>query len=83
MQHLGRILVALCLFGAAASAQQALEVAGLPADAPLTLWASASPDALTLDGRMKPGWLTTQPKIGMNFVSEAPRLSTTRFVEWR
>jgi hypothetical protein len=64
MHHLGKTLLALCLFWAVASAQQPLDVAGLPADAPLTLWASASPDALALDVRMKPGWHLYATDVG-------------------
>lgn len=64
MLHLGKTLLALCLFWATASAQQPLDVAGLPADAPLTLWASASPDALTIDVRLQPGWHLYATDVG-------------------
>ena len=56
MNHLGKAFLALCLLWATAAAQQPLEVAGMPAEAPLTLFASASPEALTLDVKMRPGW---------------------------
>jgi len=64
MNHLGKTLLALCLIWATAAAQQPLQVAGMPAEAPLTLWASASPDALTLDVKMKPGWHLYAADVG-------------------
>jgi hypothetical protein len=58
------MLLALCLFLTTASAQQPLEIAGMPADPPFTIWASASPDSLTLDVRMKPGWHMYAADVG-------------------
>jgi hypothetical protein len=55
MHLIGTHLV-LALLGATAAAQQPLDVAGVPADAPFTVWASATPESLTLDVEMKPGW---------------------------
>lgn len=51
-----RYLLSLGLLWSTAFSQHTLEVAGLPEDAPLTLWASATPDALTVAVTMKPGW---------------------------
>ncbi|MHC4974863.1 MAG: hypothetical protein ACYTG3_21315 [Planctomycetota bacterium] len=64
MNHLGKAFLALCLLWATVAAQQPLEVAGMPAEAPLTLWASASPEALTLDVRMTPGWHLYATDVG-------------------
>ena len=64
MHHLGKALLALGLLAATAAAQQPLEVTGLPADAPLELRATASPDALTLDVIMKPGWHLYATDVG-------------------
>ena len=59
-----KICLALCLLWATAAAQSPLDVAGLPDDAPLTIWASASAEALTLDVRMKDGWHLYAKDVG-------------------
>lgn len=64
MRHPGKVLLALCLLWATARAQQPLEVDGLPADAPLTIWASATPEALTLDVTLKPEWHLYAADVG-------------------
>ncbi|MHC4817449.1 MAG: hypothetical protein ACYTF8_05300 [Planctomycetota bacterium] len=64
MNRSRRALLALCLLWATAAAQQPIDVAGMPAEAPLTLMASASPDALTLRVKMQPGWHLYAADVG-------------------
>lgn len=64
MSGFGRVLLALCLFAASARAQHAVEIHDLPADAPLAVWASATPEALTLDVRLKPEWHLYAADVG-------------------
>lgn len=57
-------LLTLCLLWTTAAGQQPMEIVGLPANAPLTLSASASNDELTLDVKMKPGWHLYAKDVG-------------------
>ncbi|MHC4410827.1 MAG: protein-disulfide reductase DsbD domain-containing protein [Planctomycetota bacterium] len=56
--------MAVLLLWTTVAAQQPLATAGIPADAPFSIWASASSDSLTLDVRMKPGWHMYAADVG-------------------
>lgn len=58
------LLFALGLLCATAAAQGSLDVAGLPADAPLRVYATATPEALTIFVSMSPGWHLYAQDVG-------------------
>jgi len=64
MHQVGKTLLTVFLLWATVDAQQPLEIAGMPVEAPFTIWASASPEALTLDVKLKPGWHMYAADVG-------------------